>query len=220
MTEEAPRRYRLVGYHDLREWDEVFEGRVPLVPGTGNFCDRCGLEHAKVYEVEDREKGAVFAVGSTCVKRIFAGIDPEGKELRRARKEYRDQRDEALEALHEEAVLEVAGRVLARLPEVLPEFRVEETARLVGPEKGVPFPVMVVELAGVRGAAWMTGAPANEEAERERERCAFGDALGKLVGEEWAKVEFPEVVREYKVRGRAFEVICERHAATRWVLMP
>jgi len=78
---------RVTGYRDLRPLDWVSGKRMPLEPGEGHICDRCGAEHAVVYELEDTETGKHYSVGSGCVKRQF-GFEPdktkEAKQLIRA----------------------------------------------------------------------------------------------------------------------------------------
>jgi hypothetical protein len=80
--------YILTAVYDLREIDEFTGERLPLEPGQGNICNRCGREHAKVYEVEREQDGKKFTVGSTCCKRLF-GWEPEKEEIRHLEKEAR-----------------------------------------------------------------------------------------------------------------------------------
>lgn len=80
--------YILTAVYDLREIDEFTGERIPLEPGQGNICNRCGREHAKVYEVKREQDGKEFTVGSTCCKRLF-GWEPEKEETRRLEKEAR-----------------------------------------------------------------------------------------------------------------------------------
>lgn len=68
--------YWIIDYYDLRPLDWMSGKRMPLEPGEGHVCDRCGAEHAVVYVVEDTETGKTYRVGSGCAKQSF-GFDPE-----------------------------------------------------------------------------------------------------------------------------------------------
>jgi hypothetical protein len=70
-----PSNYTVVDYYDLRPLDWVSGKRMPLEPGEGHVCDRCGAEHAVVYVVEDLTTHKTYAVGSGCAKASF-GFDP------------------------------------------------------------------------------------------------------------------------------------------------
>ena len=80
--------YKLIAVYDIREIDEFTGERLPLLAGEGNICNRCGREHAKVYQVRREQDGKEFTVGSTCCKKLF-GWEPEKEEARRLEKEAR-----------------------------------------------------------------------------------------------------------------------------------
>lgn len=67
---------RVTGFYDMRPIDWVSGKRMPLEAGMGHVCDRCGREHALVYEVTDDETGKVYKVGSGCAMQDF-GFDVE-----------------------------------------------------------------------------------------------------------------------------------------------
>lgn len=114
---------RVVGYRDLRPVDWASGRRVPLEPGEGHLCDRCGAEHAVVYELLDEVTGKHYAVGSTCAKRQF-GFDVERDAA--ARSLVRKAKDAAAAELYDARqtmVAEAAARLsreVSALP--LPEF--------------------------------------------------------------------------------------------------
>ncbi len=78
--------YKLIAVYDIREIDEFTGERIPYTAGEGNICDRCGREHAKVYEVEREQDRKLFTVGSTCCKKLF-NWEPEKAETKRLEKE-------------------------------------------------------------------------------------------------------------------------------------
>jgi hypothetical protein len=67
---------RVTGFYDMRPVDWVSGKRMPLEDGMGHFCDRCGREHALVYELTDDDNGKTYKVGSGCAKQDF-GFDVE-----------------------------------------------------------------------------------------------------------------------------------------------
>ncbi len=107
---------RITGFRDLRDWDPDLRAYVPLEPGAGNLCGRCGREHARVYEVTDTESGQARAVGSTCVKRLIAagefGADDVALAQRSARKAWRDAKAAALEQATQTLAREITVDVL------------------------------------------------------------------------------------------------------------
>ena len=102
-------RYRVVGYYDMRPVDWASGKRVPLSPGEGHVCDRCGAEHAVVYEVEDTEGNGTYRVGSSCAKASF-GFEPdrEGKLVVKAAKE---RAAAELDAVRQEMIREGAALI-------------------------------------------------------------------------------------------------------------
>lgn len=112
--------FRVVGYRDLRPIDWLSGKRMPLEPGAGHVCDRCGAEHAVVYEVDDTDTGKHYSVGSSCAKRQF-GFDAS-KEARALVKKAREQDEVLIDARRQEEVerfVAVAAEELDRL--VVPE---------------------------------------------------------------------------------------------------
>lgn len=67
--------YTVIDYYDLRPLDWVSGKRMPLEPGEGHVCDRCGAEHAIVYVVKDLTTHKTYRVGSGCAQASF-GFDP------------------------------------------------------------------------------------------------------------------------------------------------
>ncbi len=120
---------RVVGYRDLRPVDWASGKRVPLGPGEGHVCDRCGAEHAVVYELLDEDTGKHYSVGSTCAKRQFGfdvAADVEAKRMvRKARDEDEATLDEARQKMAAEASASLAREVSA-LP--LPDFDRDEVS--------------------------------------------------------------------------------------------
>lgn len=90
--------YRVIDYYDLRPLDWMSGKRMPLEPGEGHVCDRCGAEHAVVYVVEDTETGRTYRVGSGCAKQSF-GFDPEKSD--EARKLIKTAKQQAAKDINE-----------------------------------------------------------------------------------------------------------------------
>lgn len=110
---------RLLEYYDLREFDFDTGRYIPLSPGTGAICQRCGREHAKVYVVLTVE-GTEKSVGSGCCKRAFDGWEPSKDEIKTARAAFRSKRDAARVARLEE----LAAPITAALERVtIPEWQ-------------------------------------------------------------------------------------------------
>jgi hypothetical protein len=98
-TETMSYTYTLIAVYDLREVDEISGKRIPLEEGQGNTCNRCGREHAKVYEVQRDQDAKIFCVGSTCCKKLF-GWEPEKEVVNRLTKEAKKRsEDRALQRL-------------------------------------------------------------------------------------------------------------------------
>lgn len=124
--------FRVVGYRDLRPLDWLSGKRMPLEPGEGHVCDRCGAEHAVVYEVLDDETGKHYAVGSSCAKRQF-GFEPskdkEAKSLIRAAK---DAEAEELESARQAAVTQAAIEAADAVSRLRPPEPVADRERYPG----------------------------------------------------------------------------------------
>jgi len=102
----------VVGYRDLRPLDWLSGKRMPLPPGEGHICDRCGAEHAIVYEVEDDTTGKVYAVGSGCAKQQF-GFEPDKtEEAKRFIKAVKKQIAADLHAKRYAAITEQARQIV------------------------------------------------------------------------------------------------------------
>jgi hypothetical protein len=111
----------VVGYRDLRPVDWASGKRLPLEAGEGHLCDRCGTEHAVVYDVQDTESGKIYQVGSTCAKKQF-GFDvvEEARELVRASKK---QDAAELDAIRQQMIVDEIPRIdlaISRLK--IPDF--------------------------------------------------------------------------------------------------
>jgi hypothetical protein len=85
-----PGRFRLVAYYDLRPIDWDTGKRVPLSPGEGHECDRCGRDHARCYEVADETTGRRWILGERCMGKALDGWNPGKPILAAARKAERE----------------------------------------------------------------------------------------------------------------------------------
>lgn len=90
----ATATYKLTAIIDLREKDDWTGEIYALQVGQGNICDRCGREHAKVYQVVRVDDGKEFNVGSTCCKHLFGGWEPEKAAIAQAKKSAKKQAEE------------------------------------------------------------------------------------------------------------------------------
>ena len=121
MTTTLESTYKLISVYDLREIDEFTGERLPLLAGEGNICNRCGREHAKVYQVRREQDGKEFTVGSTCCKKLF-GWEPEKEETKRLEKEAKKLAEsrarERLEAIATPIAEEVKALPLPRIIEI------------------------------------------------------------------------------------------------------
>jgi hypothetical protein len=107
---------KVIGYYDLRPVDWLSGKRMPLTEGECHICDRCGAEHAVVWEVKDLDTGKVYSVGSGCAKQTF-GFEPdktnEAKELLKNHRqqvamEINEARLEAIRQLADSTAKEIA----------------------------------------------------------------------------------------------------------------
>jgi hypothetical protein len=96
--------YAVVDYYDLRPLDWVSGKRMPLEPGEGHVCDRCGAEHAIVYVVEYLVTHKTYSVGSGCAKASF-GFDPATD--KQAKRIVASKRQEATILVNEKRLEEV-----------------------------------------------------------------------------------------------------------------
>jgi hypothetical protein len=104
---------KVVGYRDLRPVNWFTGKREPLEAGAGHICDRCGAEHAIVYEVEDDTTGKVYAVGSGCAKQQF-GFDPDkSEEAKRFIKSVRQQIAFDIHTKRHEVIAKLAQEIAA-----------------------------------------------------------------------------------------------------------
>jgi hypothetical protein len=124
--------FRVVGYRDLRPLDWVSGKRMPLEAGEGHICDRCGAEHAVVYEVLDDETGKHYAVGSSCAKRQFGFEPSQDKEAKRLIKTAKEEAAELVESARQEAVAHAAAEVAGVVSRLLPPLPVADTERYPG----------------------------------------------------------------------------------------
>ncbi len=171
--------FRVVGYRDLRPIDWASGKRLPLSPGEGHICDRCGAEHAVVYEVLDDETGKHYSVGSSCAKRQFGFEMSKDKEAKALVKAAKDAEAAEIEAARQEAVakasIEVASRV-SRLP--IPE-PVADTIR---------YPGKVAWRVGDSMYLATYGRTGDEAIELAR-RGWVANRVRELVPREWDKAE-------------------------------
>jgi hypothetical protein len=118
---------RVVGYRDLRPIDWVSGKRMPLGPGEGHICDRCGAEHAVVYEVLDTETGKTYSVGSTCAKHQFGfevDKDLEAKALVKAAKQIAADQ---IDSLRHEMIKQATNEILVRISSTpIPPFVMDD----------------------------------------------------------------------------------------------
>lgn len=106
-------RYLVTGYYDLRPIDWASGKRLPLEPGEGHVCDRCGAEHAVVFVVQDQETGEQYRVGSGCAKKNF-GFDPEKDEAGKGLvKRVKDEARATVNAAKVMASAEKAAEIVA-----------------------------------------------------------------------------------------------------------
>lgn len=102
--------FRVVGYRDLRPLDWVSGKRLPLEAGEGHICDRCGAEHAVVFEVLDDETGKHYAVGSSCATKQFGFEPSQAKEAKALIRSSKDAAAEELETTRHAMVVDAAER--------------------------------------------------------------------------------------------------------------
>jgi len=103
--------YKIVGYRDMRPVDWLSGKRVPLEPGEGHICDRCGAEHAVIYEIEDTVTGKRYSVGSGCAKQQF-GFEPDKtREIKTLLKAEKDRMATEIDDARQRAAEETAQRI-------------------------------------------------------------------------------------------------------------
>jgi len=107
--------YTVVDYYDLRPLDWMSGKRMPLEPGEGHICDRCGAEHAVVYVVKDLTTNKTYSVGSGCAKASF-GFDPSSD--KHAKKIVTSKKREAETLLNDRKLKEVGDLAQAIANEV------------------------------------------------------------------------------------------------------
>jgi hypothetical protein len=123
-------RFRIVGYRDLRPVDWLSGKRMPLDPGEGHICDRCGAEHAVIYSVEDGETSRRYEVGSSCAKKQF-GFDVD-REARTLVKEARVRAEAELDAVRQEAIGRAVSEIVADVRGLAVPAPVADTVRYPG----------------------------------------------------------------------------------------
>jgi hypothetical protein len=123
-------RFRVVNYRDLRPVDWLSGRRMPLAPGEGHACDRCGAEHAVIYTVEDGETGRRYEVGSSCAKKQFGfDADREAKSLIR---EARERAAAELDAARQEIVVRAVSQIVDEVGGLIVPSPVADTLRYPG----------------------------------------------------------------------------------------
>lgn len=124
--------FRVVGYRDLRPLDWVSGKRMPLAPGEGHICDRCGAEHAVVYEVRDEETGKEYAVGSSCAKQQFGFEFTKDKEAKQLVKAAKAEEADRVDAARQVAVLQAVAEVVQAVSRMQPPAPVANAVRFPG----------------------------------------------------------------------------------------
>ncbi|HEX3640189.1 MAG TPA: hypothetical protein VHV10_02745 [Ktedonobacteraceae bacterium] len=81
--------FKLIAVKDMREFDYLRQEYIPLEKGSGNICDRCGREHAKVYVVNAPQENRDYYVGSTCCKKLL-NWEPANEEVQVFMKQQKD----------------------------------------------------------------------------------------------------------------------------------
>jgi len=171
-------RFRIVGCRDLRPVDWLSGKRMPLDPGEGHTCDRCGAEHAVIYSVEDTdsETGRRYEVGSSCAKKQF-GFDVD-REARTLVKEARVRAEAELDAVRQEAI----GR---------------SVSEIVADVRGLAVPAPVADTERYPGTtAWRVGdgmalaahGRSDAEARQLASRSYYENRIRERVPAEWSNV--------------------------------
>jgi hypothetical protein len=168
---------KVVGYYDMRPVDWASGKRMPLEPGEGHTCDRCGAEHAIVFEVQDTETGKVYAVGSTCAKQSFGfevEKDVEGKKLIKSAKQ----------------------KALMELDTARQELVLQEVTSIVHEVGRLAIPECTMEMSSSGIPIWRCGdsvAWAQHRSDEETKRLAIRGWLEKRMEEnipmEWSKID-------------------------------
>lgn len=163
----------VVGYRDLRPLDWVSGKRMPLAPGEGHICDRCGREHAVLYEVLDDAANKTYVVGSGCAQKQFGfdvGKDEGAKTLVRQAKLASELE---LDARRHQLVREKTKEILAEVSAlVIPEPVVEH-------QTGGPDVVRVGD-----GVAWVNFRSL-EETLKVATRSWFTKRVEEKIPDEW-----------------------------------
>lgn len=124
--------FRVKGYRDLRPIDWMSGKRMPLAPGEGHICDRCGAEHAVVYEVRDEETGKEYAVGSSCAKKQFGFEFTQDKEAKKLVKTAKAEEADRVDAARQVAVRQAAAEVAQAVSRMQPPAPVADSVRYPG----------------------------------------------------------------------------------------
>lgn len=97
--------YKIIGYQDLRPIDWVSGKRMPLSPGEGHICDRCGAEHAVVYTVLDTNTNKQYDVGSGCATQQFGFEISKQDEAKKLVKSEKMRAEQVIDDARQEAVV-------------------------------------------------------------------------------------------------------------------
>lgn len=164
---------RVVGYRDLRPLDWVSGKRMPLAPGEGHLCDRCGREHAVLYEVLDDVTHKTHVVGSGCAQKQFGFDVAKNEDAKTLVKQARLASELELDARRHQLVGEKTEEILAEVSAlVVPEPVVEH-------REGKPDVVHVGdELAYVNGRS-------HDETLRVATRGWFRMRVSERIPAEW-----------------------------------
>ena len=185
-----PARYRVVDYYDLRPVDWLSGKRMPLEPGEGHTCDRCGAEHAVVYVVEDTITHKHYSVGSGCAKQSFGfdpALDKDARAIVRSKKKVEE--------------VAVNDQRLAAASEKVNEI-VSEVSKLSRPEIGIHeyvskwahFPgqlIRVFRMGDAEAEEWQPGKTEDWHDRQTRELAEYrwlSNRIMERVPAEWSQV--------------------------------
>ena len=189
-------RFRIVGCRDLRPVDWLSGKRMPLDPGEGHTCDRCGAEHAVIYSVEDGETGRRYKVGSSCAKKQF-GFDVD-REARTLVKEARARAEAELDAVRQEVIGKAVSEIVADVRGLVAPAPVADTGRSSG----------TTAWRVGDGVALAAHGRSDAEARQLASRSYYENRIRERVPPYWSKVQ----VRLYPGEGSRTEIGMDRRA--------
>jgi len=177
--------YRIIGYRDLRPIDWLSGKRVPLAPGEGHVCDRCGAEHAIIYTVLDTDSDKQYEVGSGCAKQQFGFEVDKQRETRDLVKTEKARAAQEVDDARQEMVV-LAAEDIAR------ELRTCPTPEPVADE--ARYPGRVAWRIG-DGIALTTSGRDDAETKQVALQDFYDHRIREMVPPEWTSVSlrlYPE----------------------------